>query len=182
MNKKFLIYLDILGFEELAERIENNENIRSERVRKDLFINPLRKKIEKLKNEGKIIGYKPITDDWILIIDSFENLFATLSKIFETGIDIVKYVTYPKENYGNIQFEIAIGSYEFDKWAELDGDEIICDDNIIRYLKSHLITEYKNFYKKEHSHRITEINKLFERSAFQNIVDAPMNFQNFTTE
>ena len=47
VNNKFIVYLDILGFEELAEKIEKNENIRSERVRKDLFINPLQKKIQK---------------------------------------------------------------------------------------------------------------------------------------
>ena len=156
VNNKFIVYLDILGFEELAEKIEKNENIRSERVRKDLFINPLQKKIQKLKNESKIIGEKQIADDWIFIIDGFENLFESVSKILETEIDIIKYVSNPKENYGTIQFEIVIGSYEFDKWADLDGDEIICDDNIIRYLKSHLITEYKKFYKKTYSQRITE--------------------------
>ena len=156
MNKKFIVYLDILGFEELAENIEKNENIRSEIVRKELFINPLMKKIQKLKTESKIIGGKSIADNWILIIDGYENLYETISKILETEINIVKYVTNPKENYGTIQFEIVIGSYEFDKWAGLDGDEIICDDNTIRYLKSHLINKYKNFHKETNSERITE--------------------------
>jgi len=156
MNKKFIVYLDILGFEELAENIEKNENIRSEIVRKELFINPLMKKIQKLKTESKIIGGKSIADDWILIIDGYENLYGTVSEILKTEIDIVKYVTNPKKNYGTIQFEIVIGSYEFDKWAGLDGDEIICDDNTIRYLKAHLINEYKNFHKETNSERITE--------------------------
>ena len=156
MNNNFIIYLDILGFEELAENIEKNENIRSERVRKDLFIDPVRIKIEKLKSEGKIVGWKPVADNWILIINGFENLYEILSKILEIEINIERYVTHSKENYGKIQFEIAIGSYEFDKWAELDGDEIICDGNTIKFLKSNLITEYKKFYKNEYSQRITE--------------------------
>lgn len=156
MNKKFLVYLDILGFEDVADEIERTENIRSERVRKDFFIDPIQKEIEKLKKEGKIIGRKPIADNWILIIEGYENLFESISNILRVDIDIINYIQNPKNNYGNIQFEIAIGSYEFDRWAELDGDEIICNDNTISYLKTYLINEYRDYYKKEFSKRITE--------------------------
>ncbi len=156
MDKKLLIYLDILGFEELAEEIEKNENIPSERVRKDFFIDPLKREIKKLKNDGKIVGGKPIADDWILVTDGFENLFESISKILRIKIDIIKYINNPKKSYGNVQFEIAIGSYEFNEWATLDGDEIICGDNTIKYLKTYLIKEYQNFYKTRNSERITE--------------------------
>ncbi len=155
MNKKFLVYLDILGFEELAKEIEINENVRSEIVRKEFFINPLKEEIKKLKDDGKIIGEKPIADDWILVIDDIENLFECISRIIRIKIDNKNYINKPKKKYSTIPFEIVIGSYEFNL-EKLDGDEIICADNTINYLKSNLIKEYRNFYKNRYSKRITE--------------------------
>jgi len=151
---KYLIYLDILGFDELAKEIEKNENIKSDVVRDKIFKNPINEEIKQLKEGGKIFGVSEGRDDWILVIDNFNNIFESISRILRIMMPVGKYAYNVSRDYGNISFEVAVGVYEFDEWATLDGKKVICNDRVIEFLKTYIIPIYSNTYKKENSFEI----------------------------
>jgi len=154
MEKKFLVYLDILGFEKLAEEIEDNENIKTNVVRENIFKNPINEEIKKLKECGKISGVSKGSDDWILVINDSDNIFEVVSKISRIEMPVGEHAAKLTKDYGNIPLEIAIGCYEFDKWAKLDGDEVTCNDEVIDFLKTYILPIYCKTYKKENSFEI----------------------------
>jgi hypothetical protein len=55
MEKAFLIWLDILGFQELAQEISEQCNLSERKVRDD-FIRIINEKVTDLKNNGLIMG------------------------------------------------------------------------------------------------------------------------------
>ncbi|MCU4139474.1 MAG: hypothetical protein MW690_001406 [Methanophagales archaeon] len=57
MNEgKYLILLDILGFEALAKEIEEKTGVDSDEVRNKFFIDVINEKIEAIERKGIIIG------------------------------------------------------------------------------------------------------------------------------
>ena len=152
---KYLVYVDILGFDELAEEIGTIESIKTRIVRDNIFREPLQLEIDNLKKTEKICGVSKGRDDWILIVSDFSDLFEIISKILSTELPVGKYAPYEvSSNDGNIPLEVAIGVYGFDKWSYRDGGEVICEDKVIRFLKTSIISEYRKTYRKENSFRI----------------------------
>ncbi|PKP60423.1 MAG: hypothetical protein CVT88_03145 [Candidatus Altiarchaeales archaeon HGW-Altiarchaeales-1] len=152
--EKFLIYADILGFEELAKEIEINENIPSLKVRDEILKEPVKTELERLKKEGKIYGYEKGSDNWILVLKEFDFIFEVVSRVLKIEMPVGKHAAKLTKDYENIPLEIAIGCYGFDKWAELEGDKISCNDKVIKFLKTYIIPIYSNTYKKENSFEI----------------------------
>ena len=116
-EKKYLVYLDILGFERLAEKIEEERGIESREVR-EKFINVLNERINTIERGGRITGKKyGESDDWLLLTDSLENVFESIFKILDNHT--------PYKGYEKIPLEIAIGTGEYDKWARFEGEKLI---------------------------------------------------------
>lgn len=137
-QKKYLIYVDILGFEELAKEIARKKDIEERSVRKN-FINTIKNKLEELKEENISMTIVPGSDDWIIVVDSRDKVFSAISKILD---HYTNYRDYPK-----IPLEIAIGTVKYDKWARLNGNELIYENGTIEYLKSNIIEKYEEWYK-----------------------------------
>ena len=81
MNEgKYLILLDILGFEALAKEIEEKTGVDSRKVR-DEFIDMINEKIKTIKRKGIIIGKHEGSDNWILVTNSLDNVFKGIFEI-----------------------------------------------------------------------------------------------------
>jgi len=77
METKFLIYLDILGFNELATKISTEKGLDSKKIRLD-FIYSIDSRIKTLESKKKITGKKyGNSDDWILVADDLISTFQS---------------------------------------------------------------------------------------------------------
>jgi hypothetical protein len=142
-EKKYLIYLDILGFKRLAEIIEEERGIESREVR-EKFIDVINERVKTIEKGGRITGKKyEESDDWLLLTDSLEN-------VFESILEILDHHT-PYKGYEKIPLEIAIGTGGYDKWAKFDGKELIIEKSTINFLKTEIIGYYHDWYKQKHN-------------------------------
>jgi len=159
-ERKYLIYLDILGFEALAEEIEEKTGVDSEEVR-NKFIYVINEKIETIKRKGIIIGKHEGSDNWILVTDSLDNVFKSIFEILEHCT--------PYKGYRKIPLEIAIGTEYFDKWARFNGRELICEDSTIRFIKTRIINYYHKWYKNQYEESPKSTFIVFTESAYNDL-------------
>jgi hypothetical protein len=88
-EKKYLVHLDILGFERLAEKIEEERGIESREGRKK-FIDVLNERMKTIEREGRITGRKyGESDDWLLLTNSHENVFESILNILNALVKCV---------------------------------------------------------------------------------------------
>ena len=162
MKKNYLIYLDILGFENLAEVISEKKGIESRKIRQD-FINVIKERVESIEKKGKIIGkHYGKKDDWILVTETIDNVFSVI-------YDILNHNTGYKD-YERIPFEIAVGTGEFDNWARFEGEKLIVENEIIEFLKSYIVDYYRKWYKeKNDGQKIKSTFLIFTKTAYEEL-------------
>nr|WP_319373145.1 HEAT repeat domain-containing protein [uncultured Methanobacterium sp.] len=145
-QKKYLVHIDILGFGPLLNNIADNIRREPEDVRAD-FKNTINKKIDEAKNVIPLDIIDNGIDDWTLAINSFNETFFVISNILD------HYTGY--KDYKTVPLEIAIGVVKYPKWANKEG--LSYQNKTINYLKSDLIKEYHNWYKREYKKKyVTE--------------------------
>lgn len=145
-NTKFLIYIDILGFDALASQIGNLKGIKTKEVR-NRFIDVIKERVAVIENEGKIIGKNwGKRDDWLLVTNSLNNVYRSIAEILEHET--------PYEGYERIPLEIALGVAKYDKWAKFNGENLIIEDETIKFLKTDIVGYYHKWYKDQHSEPI----------------------------
>jgi len=162
-ERKYLILLDILGYEALAKEIAEKTRVDSRKVR-DEFIDVINEKIEPIKRKGIIIGKYEGIDDWTLVTDSLDNVFKGIFEILE-------HHTYYKD-YRKIPLEIAIGTEYFDKWARFDGKKLTREDSTIQFIKEMLkriINYYHEWYKKRYNESPKSTFIVFTESAYNDL-------------
>ncbi len=140
MEKKFLIYIDILGFEELGKGSkflteEEIKKVLTEEEIKKVSVERVQNKINELKNTEEIKrGEKQSPDSWLLFAEEISDVFYSIHKILEA----------------KLPFEIAIGCKEFEKHPTSD-ELIFLRDETMSFLKNDLLSSYKSKYKDEHN-------------------------------
>ena len=160
IRKKFLIWIDILGYAELPEIIATYSHRSSPDIIRDEFVELIKRKISNLQEKGKIIGVNyGGRDDWILITDSMDLVFEILTEILDhdTGY----------ENYEHIPLEIAVGIGEYDKWADFDGKNIVKNKATIDFLNTYIINYYRKWYKNQNKQPISSSFLLFTETAYE---------------
>src|SRR4030043_1800086 len=140
-EKKYLIYLDILGFDKLAKEIAGKSRVTPDGVRDD-FIGVIKKKVEALETKREIIGKKyGESDDWLLVADNLDKVFTCIFEILDHK---TKYQDYKK-----IPLEIAVGTAEFSKEANLQGPGLVIQDDVIKFLKTPVVHYYHKWYEQQ---------------------------------
>jgi len=69
---KYLVYVDILGFEELAKEVAGETGVDEDSVRENYLSNPLKDKIDEIKKD-KETEVCTGRDDYLLFIDNFQK-------------------------------------------------------------------------------------------------------------
>jgi hypothetical protein len=158
-EKKYLVYVDILGFEALAREIAEKTGFEEDVIRQNYLSDPLEKEIEEIKREGIQIskGISEIegSDNYVLIVDHIQTAFELVGKL--TTIRI------PHKAYKCIPLEVGLGTKEIDEDIEVKP---INRKEIIRFLKSDIINPYRSYYKKKHGKGIKETFVLFTQDFF----------------
>src|SRR5665647_1664904 len=134
METKFLIYVDILGFEKLGKTIAKKSRMQVSRVRED-FIHIVDEKIEEAKKRNEIIGKSYYQgDSWILVAKSLDDVLKFVYRIINNAT--------PYLDYDKVPLEIAVGIGSFSNEAKLDGSSIISQNSTIRFLKTPIAVSY----------------------------------------
>ncbi|KAF5434228.1 hypothetical protein C5S35_14860 [Candidatus Methanophagaceae archaeon] len=109
-DKKYLVYVDILGFEDLAREIAKRTGFEEDVIRQNYLSDPLGKRIEETKRDGIKIskGISEIegSDNYVLIVDHIQTAFELVGKL--TTIRI------PHKDYNFIPLEVGLGTKEID--------------------------------------------------------------------
>ena len=150
---RYLIYVDILGFEELAkEGAKKTKLIKPEEIRKN-FTERVQNKINSLKLANVIErGKKESPDSWLLFTDEFAKVYVAIHEILRA----------------ELSFEIAVGKGEFEKHPTEDN-LISLRDETIDYLKSNIIGKYHKFYKNKFKKPIKETFILLTKDVFDEL-------------
>jgi hypothetical protein len=136
IKSKIVIYVDQLGFGELAEHLQKDTNYKNESLCREVFLyTPLRTIIEELEKDPKITAIKGSDDYKIIIENDYLLMIEIISKI--STIEI------PIKGYNYIPLEIVADIVVFE---EILGENITRTE-VIKFLKTDLLTEYRNYYK-----------------------------------
>jgi hypothetical protein len=147
MGSTFLIWLDILGFEELGKLIAQSSRISERKVRGD-FIRLLSEKIAEEERKGDIIGKKyGGGDDWLLAVNSLDSVFKVICEIFDHNTEY--------QGYEKIPLEIAIGKGQYTKGTKLEGSNFVIEDSIIDFLKTPITDYYREWHRLKYSCPVT---------------------------
>ncbi|MCK4736755.1 MAG: hypothetical protein KAT65_30145 [Methanophagales archaeon] len=161
-EKKYLIYVDILGFEALAREIAEKTGFEEDVIRQNYLSDPLEKKIGELKREGIQIskGISEIegSDNYVLIVDHIQTAFELVGKLTKIRI--------PHKDYKFIPLEVGLGTKEIDEDVEVKP---INRKEIINFLKSDIINPYRSYYKKKQGEGIKETFVLFTPDFFDDL-------------
>lgn len=139
-KRRYLIYVDILGFEKLPNDIENNCQIEPRAVR-DLLCNTIENRLNVLENEGVITKVPASGDSWVLVTDTIENQLKSIAFILDHQS--------PFLNHRIIPLEIALGTEIYDRWAVFNNNKVFYEDPTIQFLKTNILDKYKTWYKEK---------------------------------
>ena len=139
-EKKYLIYLDILGFEKLPEEIAKRTGFEEDVLRQNYLSAPLKRKIEEIEREtiqiSKGISEIEGSDNYVLIVDDVQTAFELVGKLATIKI--------PHKDYEFIQLEVGLGTQKIDEDIEVKP---INRKEIIRFLKNYIISPYRSYHK-----------------------------------
>lgn len=158
-NRIYIIWLDILGFKKLAEKIANLHKISAGKVRED-FVNGVKNKVEYFEKRGIIekSGYRKEYDTWVLFIRNLDNVFEFIKGI--TGIKIPYEVK-------RIPVEIAIGLFKSN--LEYMESYEVYEKEAIQFLNTYIINEYREWYRQKYEVSPKETYILITKEVFENL-------------
>ena len=158
--KRYLIFLDILGFYQLPKLIAKETNIEDRKIRVD-FLNVINGRIALLKDKDYILDEYNGTDNWILVTDEINKVFLSIYEILEHNTGY--------KNYKKIPIEIAIGTVEYDNWVKYDGKNLIVENETIEFLKTSICKRYCDWFKEIHGKSIQSTYILLTESFFEGL-------------
>jgi hypothetical protein len=146
IEKEYLIWLDILGFEELAREISEKLGISERKVRDD-FVHLINEKVKEVEDKGEIVGKRyGEGEDWLLVTPSLDSVFRIITRILDHNTEY--------KHYEKVPLEIGIGVGQYDERARLIGSKLIAETPTIEFLKTHIIDYYREWYKRTYSKSI----------------------------
>lgn len=126
--KKYLIFIDILGFEKLPEEIEKSKSIDANFIRKS-FLEGINRALEQAQNKSYLSMKVQSSDQWLIISDSFNNAILCILEILS------HYTSF--EQYREIPLEIAISAESIDsQLLSSESFDLICENNAIKFIKN----------------------------------------------
>jgi len=159
-NKNYwLIYLDILGFENLAKEI--SEVSKSCRVQlypeeiRGILIKRMQSKIDTLQTIKEVEKSSRVSlDSWLLHANNFIKVFFIIHEILQSKLPV----------------EIAVDKKIF-KRCPTNNDLVNLTDEVIDFLKSYIINGYHKFYENEFGRSVTDSFILFTKDAYNELYD-----------
>ena len=136
-KKYFLVYVDQLGFEELAQKEAKNSTSSPEELR-SLYQTKVERVLSALLKEHRLEKWaSEPPDSWLLFVRDKRGAFRAVEEILKT----------------RLEFEIAVGVGDFEE--SLTANELMeLTDETVSFLKKNILSPYKKWYKDSYPTRI----------------------------
>jgi hypothetical protein len=159
MGKKYLIYVDILGYKGKAEEIAKITRLQVDYCREAFLRTPLKKKVDETKTT-KFHGISEIegSDNYILIVDSVEKALEIVGELTKIKI--------PHEDFNWIPLEVGVGTKEIDEDISV---EPISRTEVIAFLKEDIINPYRGYFEQGHKESVRETFVLFTKDFYDDL-------------
>ncbi len=167
MGKKYLIYVDILGYKGKAEEISEKTGIQEDFCREIFLRNPLKKKMEDIGNNKAVSkGLSEIegSDNYIIPVDTVEEVIEIIGEL--TRIKI------PCEGFQWIPLEIGVGMKEINEDIPV---ELNSRTEIITFLKEDIINPYRDYFEQTYKKSAKESFVLFTEDFFNDLESLDRN-------
>lgn len=161
-NEKFLIYIDILGFEHLPRELAVKIGFDEDWIREKAFLVPFRQLIQDLpqNNDVKIDYLKEGTDSCLIIVPDFDSVLQIIEKF--SNINLPRKVGKTKK----IPVEIGV---DFLNYRNDNCDDPIATQGIISSLKKNFFCDYKQWHKLQYDGSIKESYIIISESVFKKL-------------
>jgi len=142
-DKAYIIWLDILGFEKLAEEVAEKHRVTSGKVRED-FVNLINNRLDFLERKGIIEkrAYRKEYDAFVLFVRGLNNVFRC--------IKMISNVKSPYKSIKKVPVEIAVGLFR--NQIEFIESYDAYENEAIKFLKSYIIDDYRQYYKHKYGY------------------------------
>ena len=149
-KKYFLVYIDILGFEERAEKEAEKSSIRPEEVR-GIYRERIKHMLNQLKENETVLDYREISlDSWLLFTKNIWKAFRGVGEVLRTDLD----------------FEVAIGAKEF---VEPSAELLELRNETMDYLKNDILSPYKKWYEGKYKKSVEQTFILLTLEAYEEL-------------
>ncbi len=153
-RKRYLLYLDILGFEALAQEIAKKSKFEEDWIRQTLISEPVSARVKELGE--KAVKVSP--DSYLLTVDSVQRAFEVVGEL--TTIEI------PHKCYGFVPLELCLDAREIDEAIKLEPQS---RQVIIKALRNDVFRPYHKYCSTKKGIRITETFVLFTPEFFNDL-------------
>jgi hypothetical protein len=151
MARTYIIFIDILGYQEVANEISSQTNLDSSYVRQSFLRDPLTLAIVKF---GNAVSLRYFTDNFLVFTNNLETVFGIIYEVSRLAI--------PFNTPKLVPFEVAVGV------ADLNTNfDPIDQDETVRFLKLDLLDCYKKYYKQEKGYSIKDTFVVITTDFFQ---------------
>ena len=151
-GKKYLVYLDILGFEKKAKEEAQKSNLEPEEVR-DAYRKRIKRRLRTLRASKIILHSQEVSSDsWLLFTDSIWGAFKSVEENLKTKLDL----------------EVAIGAKEFNESPAGEESIAFCNETI-SYLKDDILASYRKCYKDTHGKAVKQTFILLNEDAYKEL-------------
>jgi hypothetical protein len=169
MERGYSIFIDILGFESLADEISTITKLDPAYIREHFMINPLSQKIKSLlNNEDRHYSF---TDDHFIVTDYIDKIFRIVKEVSTIQIPLIDPIFIP--------VEIAV-----DKKSISADFNPINQTEIIKFLKNDILKNYREYYKFKNNKSIRESFVVITEDMYNNLptgrnqLCSEINYQN----
>lgn len=147
--KEYLLYVDILGYEELAKEIAKRTGHKYEdKVREDYLLNPINRTLDKIEQEFENTRIVRSTDNAYLFTTKISNIFRMIPKL--SCIEI------PFHGFNNIPVELAVDVLEFKESSVVQQVNHIARTETVESLKSNTPHWYKKYFEDKDGTKLKE--------------------------
>ncbi len=163
MNKEnFLVYIDILGFEQLPRELAEKSGIDEDWIRQHAFLSPFQQIIEDLRhdNDVKIDYLKEGSDSCLILIHDLDSVFRIIKKFSDINLPM----KIGKPDKGPIEVGIDF----------VNDQNVICEDpissqKIISSLKKNFFNDYRQWFKAQNHNSIKNSYIIISESVHQKL-------------
>ena len=163
---RFLIHVDILGFEQLALEVAELSTFEVDIVR-GRFIDSIEEKINKLEKDSIITSKQMLADNWLLVVEREEDVFVCLREIINHHTGII--------NHQQIPLEILIDIIKTDDRIIYSKNPLVVYNETIRFQKSTYLHSFRGWYKHIHAASIHSTFILVTEKAYQELLPISQN-------
>lgn len=134
--KRYLVFLDVLGFEHLPEHLSGITGLEVSYIRENFLVNPLQLRIEQIcSSEDR---HYQFTDDHFIVVNSIDKVFRLIKAVSSIIIPLISPIQVP--------VEIAVGKGEISNTYNP-----INDNETIEFLKYDILKNYREWHKSKNN-------------------------------